>query len=72
MSFRGIYVDPLHSKCVEPVKRNKDGTRWISHRFPIKGGISMRDTMVLDFSEPNPLFELLSDGHVGSVEITDC
>jgi hypothetical protein len=42
-------------KCIEPVKRNKDG--WIMHRFPIKGGISLRETIILDFCAPNPLLE---------------
>lgn len=38
----------LTMKCVEPVKRNKDGVKWIIHRFPIKGGISIRDAMIYD------------------------
>ena len=49
-------------KCVEPVKRNKDGLRWISHRFPIKGGISWREAMIQDMSQPNPWLKALSNG----------
>lgn len=37
-------------KCVEPVKRNKDGVQWIVHRFPIKGGISIREAMLYDMA----------------------
>jgi hypothetical protein len=37
----------LTMKCVEPQQRNKDGMRWISHRFEIKGGISLRDVMAM-------------------------
>lgn len=35
-----ITRDAYFGKHYEPVKRNKDGMRWIRHRFPIKGGIS--------------------------------
>lgn len=45
----------LHAKIVEPAKRNKDGVQWIVHRFPIKGGISLREAMIRDMSQPNPL-----------------
>lgn len=41
-------------KCVEPRKRNKDGMHWIVHRFPIKNGISIRDTMIYDAMRPHP------------------
>jgi hypothetical protein len=44
----------FRSKCVEPVKRNKDGLRWIVHRFPIKGGISLRDAMMIDLYQLRP------------------
>jgi len=37
-------IDCFTAPVVEPVRRNKDGMRWIVHRFPIKGGISLRDT----------------------------
>lgn len=46
------YLDGLKhwrdAKVIEPRKRNKDGLRWIVHRFPIRGGISMRDAMGRD------------------------
>jgi len=48
-----------HAKCVEPVKRNKDGLQWIIHRFPIKGGISIRDMMIREASRPNLLLKLV-------------
>ena len=38
----------LFTKCVEPVQRNKDGLQWIVHRFPIKGGISIRDVLWIE------------------------
>jgi len=56
------YLDVWNKKCVEPVKRNKDGVQWISHRFPIKGGISPREAMIRDLCEPNPLFNLVCKG----------
>ncbi len=37
----------------EPVKRNKDGLRWIRHRFPIKGGISEMEVIVQELVEKN-------------------
>ncbi len=44
----------------EPVKRNKDGIRWIHHRFPIKGGITTMEAMRRDLTDivfsPSPLF----------------
>lgn len=44
-------------RCVEPHKRNKDGVRWIVHRFPIKGGITLKDAMIYDMMQPNPFYE---------------
>lgn len=50
----------LRAKTIEPVKRNKDGVRWIRHRFPIKGGISEIDAINKDFSQQkNPIWEKL-------------
>ncbi len=56
-----IYNGALwNKKCVEPIKRNKDGVKWIVHRFPIKNGISLKDAMIYDmFMQPNPLLDLL-------------
>ena len=49
-------------KCVEPQKRNKDGLRWIVHRYAIRGGISQMEALRRDMIEyacrPNPLLEL--------------
>ena len=50
-------------RCVEPVKRNKDGLRWIAHRFEIKGGITVRECWIRDMVEqmmkPSPFMERL-------------
>lgn len=48
-----------NKKCVEPIKRNKDGVHWIVHRFPIKNGISIRDAMIYDMLQPNPFIDLM-------------
>ena len=49
-----------HVKCVEPIKRYKDGLKWVIHRFPIKNGISIRDAMIYDMLiQPNPLLKLV-------------
>lgn len=57
--------DRLHSKCIEPVKRNKDGVRWIQHRFPIKGGITWYEAWSKEmrelFSKPSVLSALFKD-----------
>jgi hypothetical protein len=29
-----VLVDVLNAKVYEPQRRNKDGMRWIKHRFP--------------------------------------
>lgn len=47
----------LHTKYVEPVKRNKDGMRWVVHRFPIKGGITLRDVWLQEMRRPNSMVE---------------
>jgi hypothetical protein len=49
----------MREKTVEPCKRNKDGLRWIVHRFPIKHGISLREAWIIDLMKPNPLFDLI-------------
>lgn len=51
-----LYVDSMHLKCIEPVKRTHgNGMQWQSHRFAIKDGISFREAMLKDMSEPNVL-----------------
>ena len=52
------FSELFRAKIVEPNMRNKDGMRWIVHRFPIKGGISLRDVVVIEASRPNPLLKL--------------
>jgi hypothetical protein len=46
-----LWTEPV----VEAEKRNKDGVRWIIHRFPIKGGISRREAMLRDCCRPSTL-----------------
>ncbi len=53
----GIYTIYRYERCVEPVKRNKDGLRWIVHRFPIKNGITLNEAMRKDFSSNKMLTE---------------
>ena len=57
--LRNIFDGVWHAKVYEPVKRNKDGMRWIMHRFQIKGGISFREAMMKDMFEPNKLIRLI-------------
>jgi hypothetical protein len=57
---RKIYCNNIwRVPCFEPVKRNKDGLQWIMHRFPIKGGISMRDIWLIEMSKPNQLMKMV-------------
>ena len=49
----------MRAKVYEPVQRNKNGVRWIRHRFPGKGGISALDIMLLNMSQNNALFRRL-------------
>lgn len=54
------FREVMHAKCYEPQKRKHGSTepKWIRHRFPIKGGISLHDTMLKDFAaQINPMFE---------------
>ena len=46
----------FHERRYEPVKRNHgNGPEYIGHRFPIKGGISLRDVMWKQAGEYNLL-----------------
>jgi len=56
----------VHKKCVEPIKRRKGdrSPQWIIHRFPIKGGISLRDAWMKDLSKPNPLLIKMAKGEI--------
>lgn len=52
-----IYTDLWNKPCIEPIKR-KHGSyhaEWQSHRFSIKGGITWRQAMIIDFSARNVL-----------------
>jgi len=52
----------INEKRVEPVKRKKGekSPQWIVHRFPIKGGISLRDAWLRDLCRPTPLLGMLN------------
>jgi len=53
---KGFWNQP----CVEPQKRRVGGVyRWAMRRFPIKGGITIRESMIRDMAAPNPLMELV-------------
>lgn len=54
--------DWMRIKCVEPIKRRHGSERpeWQIHRFPIKGGISMRDAWIYDMAhQRNPLLDMI-------------
>lgn len=56
------FHDVMFAKRFEPQKRKHGSTRteWKGHRFPIKDGISLADTMRCDFSVMrNPLFDMV-------------
>jgi hypothetical protein len=71
MSRRGEtllrYYPDFNAKTIEPVKR-KHGSllpEWQMHRFPIKGGISMRDALAYDMlTSPNRTIKIEDDGQV--------
>lgn len=58
-SFSEAIVDAIRGlsrdRVYEPEKRNKDGMRWIRHRFPIKGGITSNEVDRREMAGPNPL-----------------
>lgn len=59
MSWAAQWYAMLNKKCYEPTPRNHDGIRYHGHRFPIKGGITLRDVMIREMCKPNPFFEYL-------------
>jgi len=60
-SFDGVISDLLYTPCVEPEPRNKDGMRFIWHRFPIKGGIRPVDIWAKLITAREPLWEALRE-----------
>lgn len=47
--------------CIEPVKRKHgNGEQWMVHRFPIKGGITWHDAMLIEAATPNPWYRKVS------------
>jgi len=52
--------DFWRKKVCEPKKRLVGGSYgWACHRFPIKGGISYRDIILIEACRPNPLLKLV-------------
>ena len=65
MSFAEMFTRVMHARRVESVKRNKDGLRYVAHRFPIKDGISLREALwreILAEEEVMPLKKSASKG----------
>jgi len=52
--FSDVFTDvfsPNGRRCVEPEKRLHGGVfGWVIHRFPIKGGKTMSETVMRDFA----------------------
>ena len=49
MSVTTEIIDAINAPTYEPQKRMVAGRyTWAKHRFPIKGGISFRETMIRD------------------------
>lgn len=60
-------MNALHAKRVEPQRRMVAGRfGWATHRFPIKGGISLHQAMTLDLAKPNPLYGMLVGGSLNN------
>jgi hypothetical protein len=68
----------FHERTFEPKKRMcGGGFKWVSHRFPIKGGISFRDTMIADaYLHGNSMMKWVvvkeTDGWSTSIERVGC
>lgn len=60
-AIRGLGRDRVY----ESEKRNKDGMRWIRHRFPIKGGITSNEVDRREMAGPNPLLARLKARAMG-------
>lgn len=59
-SMADAFTDALHSKRTEPVKRMVGGRfGYATHRFPIKGGISLWTALAQDMSQTNILLKRL-------------
>lgn len=59
----------MHRKCIEPVKRiHGNGPQWVSHRFEIKGGISIREAISRDLTDPRVV--LVQCGEDGKTRAT--
>ena len=56
--FRSIANDPV-VEIRDPAPyshRPREGQALVTHRFPVKGGISQREAMIRLMGNPNPLF----------------
>lgn len=63
-SLSAIVVQTLSHqgpRCYEPAKRNKDGWRYVKHRFPIKGGITFAGVLARHVMENNALLARLAE-----------
>lgn len=59
-------MEHLRSRCVEPQQRKVAGRYgWAIHRFPIKGGITVAESMGMDLARPSFMgARLLEQGRI--------
>jgi hypothetical protein len=57
--FREAKVVEL--RIPKPGFRHQHGERLVTHRFPIQGGLTMREAWVRSMSRPNPLLKLWTE-----------
>jgi len=62
--YSEVFGEAMHSKRFEPEMRNKDGVRYVGHRFPIKGGISAWDVIAKNVLKNNALLQKLVNKNV--------
>lgn len=54
------WQNAMHGKTYEPEKRKCAGVYgYVSHRFPIKGGISSLDVLAMSVKQNNSMLEKL-------------
>lgn len=60
--FDAVVWDAWNAPRYEPVPRKHGGSRapaYVPHRFPIKGGISLREVMTRQAMQPSLLLRML-------------
>ena len=58
LNLADVIHKTLHGSRVEPKQRWVGGRfGWAIHRFPIKGGITLTEVMLRNFSEANSLLK---------------